>query len=66
MIIINLKGEKHLLMIFDFFFRRRVPKTFAFDHCFNSVDINDNNYASQVGLLLKKALNHSISYLPLA
>lgn len=29
------------------YFIRKQPKTFAFDHCFYSTDVNANNYATQ-------------------
>lgn len=30
-----------------YIFSRKPPKTFAFDHCFYSVNANDDNFASQ-------------------
>lgn len=34
-------------LLFLFFFYRKQPKTFAFDHCFYSTDLNASHFASQ-------------------
>lgn len=34
-------------MNFSFFFCRKQPKTFAFDHCFDSIEPGTDRFASQ-------------------